>query len=392
MENLGDNMLIEILARLPIREAHQFKTISKHWLSLISSPYFKHRYHIHHDHKNNLSLLFNTVVRNTKHSEELSFEERVFTRTNSLRAYEDDNTKLPQLSAGVLFVSSDLILIDAGSDEDVLMIFNGLTKQSVALPLPPTPYKDTTHKRAIKYGCLRNSKDPTQYKVVLAKRGHHDHVLDMFVFCSSSGDWSKFSITVPSKFDFVITYWGQRGQHVTICNGMLFWTHSMIVGYDPFNNPNQCEFIEFPDELCSSNYICITNVQGYIRLYSANMTSTSTLSVWDLTDYENRIWSKKYFVDLDRVDWTTISSNPTPTKISIKGFNPFDGDVVYLLLFHHFVAVNLTKKTVQSIANFESECKCVFLSRIFIYVSPSWPMPLKAHKKTQQRKNPQLQF
>ncbi|KAK9266693.1 hypothetical protein L1049_012612 [Liquidambar formosana] len=39
----NDDLLTEILLRLPIQSLFQFKSVSKHWLSLISDPHFSRR-------------------------------------------------------------------------------------------------------------------------------------------------------------------------------------------------------------------------------------------------------------------------------------------------------------------------------------------------------------
>lgn len=295
------------------------------------------------------------------------------------------NNKLLQfslkLNEHILFVSSDLIL--AKGNYGGLMIYNALTRQSSSLPSPPDHHYGTF------VGCLRSKDDPMQYKVVLVQlpkqyniRSSSNSFLHIYVFSSKNDDWSKFLVLAPPNMAFREIYWEHRSQYTTVCNGILYWTNNMIVGYDPFNKPNESEFIDFLDQCgIDMDCACITNVQGCIRFYDRRMTSTSTMSFWDLTDYPNRVWTKKV-VDLSGIQWHNISSAQPK---SIKGFNPFCEDVYVLLSNDSTLAINLESKTEKVNTNFKSSSaqiiadfrlKSEIQSRMFPFAPPSWPMPL----------------
>ncbi|KAK9751098.1 hypothetical protein RND81_02G241700 [Saponaria officinalis] len=59
-EYLTDDLVTEILLRVPVKALHRSMCVSKHWLSLISSPSFARSY-ILTDHDNNMLLLFQTM-------------------------------------------------------------------------------------------------------------------------------------------------------------------------------------------------------------------------------------------------------------------------------------------------------------------------------------------
>ena len=48
LNNLSDFQLMEILLQLPLKSVFQCKCVSKHWCSLISTPYFAHRFVLHY--------------------------------------------------------------------------------------------------------------------------------------------------------------------------------------------------------------------------------------------------------------------------------------------------------------------------------------------------------
>ncbi|XP_074378712.1 F-box protein At2g21930-like [Apium graveolens] len=55
---IPDDLIINILQRLPVKTLLRFKTVSKRWLSLISDPSFVYS-HLRHASENNESLIFN---------------------------------------------------------------------------------------------------------------------------------------------------------------------------------------------------------------------------------------------------------------------------------------------------------------------------------------------
>ena len=48
LNNLSDFQLMEILLQLPLKSVFQCKCVSKHWCSLISTPYFARRFVLHY--------------------------------------------------------------------------------------------------------------------------------------------------------------------------------------------------------------------------------------------------------------------------------------------------------------------------------------------------------
>ena len=61
LNNLSDFQLMEILLQLPLESVFQCKCVSKHWCSLISTPYFARRFVLHH-HSNPQQQPFTMIL------------------------------------------------------------------------------------------------------------------------------------------------------------------------------------------------------------------------------------------------------------------------------------------------------------------------------------------
>uniref|UniRef100_A0A803LYX9 F-box domain-containing protein n=1 Tax=Chenopodium quinoa TaxID=63459 RepID=A0A803LYX9_CHEQI len=374
IKDLTDETLMEILVRVPVKSAHQCKLVSKHWLGLISSGYFVRSYRRRHQDHHHLHLTsYSTcnvfsMVNSPSNSLTLTFEVQVLPKNHPLISLYFLNQQWPMKK--LRCVSNDLLLIESNSGEctsDVpsartlnLSVSNPLTKQSYRLPEPPASFLDSPFTEFL--GIICSIDDPTLYKVVIIKdtprrivrRGsivRSSEILNFYVFSSDTSSWCNFHVPAPT---FVL------------------------------DNPKQRDFIDLPQEAklvkmygkkVDQRSLCIANVEQHLRLYHWSYVTafTKTLTVWDMKDYRRGhggTWNIKNFVDLTSTNWLCADA-----WMSIKGFDPYDGDVLYVFSQeNHLLAVNLRSKTVQLVSEFKSTLRSLLLRfKLFPYCPPQWP-------------------
>ncbi|XP_010666229.1 uncharacterized protein LOC104883404 [Beta vulgaris subsp. vulgaris] len=434
LQDLDDETLIEILIRVPAKDGHRCKCVSKHWLSLISSPFFVHchrgrgrgRICSSTGDDNEKDLFFQLV--NTYYSSVFQTGSTTTTSLPCLKVQTIPNNNLISFDflnhegiRNVLsFVSNhDLVLIESTFSNLYdpfaihLFVCNPITKQSYKLPQPPPFFIDNklNNCKTDFRGCICSVDDPALYKVVLvtkAARPNHggggitsDGFLHIYVFSSDTNSWLKY--LVPTHPDLVVDKVRSKeaaGQDGTTLNGELLWcTSNMIVIYNPFKNPQQCDFIDVPQDamivknkqthyylVLGNGSICVANIEQQLRLYNWRFLtpSTQTIKVWDMKDYtdkNNRSWEIKHFVEFNAVNWQDTINSADLKYFSIKGFNPYDGDVMYVLSVFEkrLLAVNLRTKTVHSISKFKPPIYPSYSMdsfKLFPYNPPSWPTPI----------------
>ncbi|XP_021735210.1 uncharacterized protein LOC110701909 [Chenopodium quinoa] len=275
-------------------------------------------------------------------------------------------------------------------------ISNPLTKQSYRLPEPPSFFLDK--RPSIDFsGIIRSVDDPAHYKVVLVKdspplvrRGgsivRSSEFLKFYVFSSDTSSWCNFLVPAPPNFLTETILDAAIGLYPTALDGALYWCINMIMVYNLFDNVDSqhCDFIHLPqeaknsaDDLRNLHSLCIANIEQRLWLYHWSFVTafTQTLTVWDLKD--DRTWNIKHFVDLTSINWRCKHS-PSDVNVSIKGFDPYDGDVLYVFSKDdRLLSVNLRSKTVQLVFHFKSTVFPVMPHfRLFPYFPPFWPTPI----------------
>ncbi|XP_021774654.1 uncharacterized protein LOC110738565 [Chenopodium quinoa] len=408
IEDLRDETLTEILVRLPVKSGHQCKLVSKRWLGLTSSKSFAlcHRKrHVNHtiDDEYNHILLANYMINAPSNPCPLVREVHALPKNQNQPLVSLDFLNQQWPMNLVLLVSNDLLLtvslpsnLGVGGGPSLhLHVSNPLTKQSYRLPQPPPCFFDDNQRNPLIdfTGIICSVDDPTQYKVVLVKnsprlirRGcnivRSSEILDIYVFSSDTGGWCNFVVPSPPNFLAVSKADEADGQYATTLDGALYWCTNMIMVYNPFDRDNP-DFIDLPQEAkidemyVEQRSLCIENVEQHLRLYHWHdiTASTQTVTVWDLKDYSNghATWNIKHFVDLTSINWQSAD-----VRMSIKGFDPFNGDVLYVYSEDHcLMAVNLRSKTVQLVSDFNSSVFSPIPSfRLFPYRPPLWPTPI----------------
>ena len=436
INKLPDALLLEIFYRLPRRSAHRFKSVSKHWSSLISDPYFVRGF-IHHRHQFNKS--------NSSDSNSNPFTlmlQSCFRSTNKILVLPSNNSGdcdfgddflnfLPCIKRRVrkdyhcIITASfnDLLLLYSEVREDYILNFkpgfceycvcNPLTKQWITLPhLPFNSNKDNV---IVGFTCDPYSCDTEQgckthahyrYKVVRIHSPIQPNTtqLRMQIFSSDTGEWCNSVVSSPRG----LNSFNLRSKNVgvVVCNAMLHWVDynyegvlQGIVVFDPFNDAERCRYIHRPIGFSSiESPVSLGVFRGHLRMiqhpspwgygYRPNARS---FSIWELEDYDNGgTWCLKhkvYFKDmiLEHPGLAKLAKESSSPIVLLPAFHPNDEKILFFQHRNYILRCHLQTMVLEIVDELEEtrenlvySAKSVFLLEQQSWPSPVPPLPLKS--------------
>ncbi|XP_075670496.1 putative F-box protein At3g23950 [Castanea sativa] len=427
IEELPDDVLFEIIYRLPCRSAILCMSLSKHWLSLISHPYFilgfiNHRYQIgkHYYSSEPFTFLLQHYDKFMVFPSDINSSSESFIKDFGLSGSVVDFLKfLPlgrynklciEASFNDLLLVCNEVLQCCKSDGDYY-ICNPLTKQWLTVPLPPPVMSSFNRPMLVGFicgpykECITNAN--YRYKVVrIHSLTESDKTtqLRMEIFSSETNEWCNSFVESPRelyRFSFMSKRLG-----VVACNGMLHWAdvdsvNGMTKGFVVFD-PQQCHlhYID-PPILPIECFISFGVFQGHLRLfynpiyrspdcrlkYCDCENNASNISVWELVDYDNAggTWSLKHTVCYKGIisECSTFFDKKVEEEeeeelqgpVKFIAFHQNDGDIVFLQFSNYIVSCNLRTRVCALAATVSMR-----VSSIFLLGQPSWPTPI--HRST----------
>lgn len=139
MKRLPDTLLVEILSRLPSQWDVQCKSVSKHWNSLISSPYFARRFLLHHGQSEADESI--TIVLEMASNKQLALIPTPYIYCRGAFVNLLKFLPFPKHHLHIYASSNDLLLAARNDDSSLdFFICNPLIKQW--LPIPRIPKKN----------------------------------------------------------------------------------------------------------------------------------------------------------------------------------------------------------------------------------------------------------
>ncbi|CAL5343821.1 unnamed protein product [Camellia sinensis] len=279
----NDDLLIEILTRLPLTSLPKFKSVSKHWLSLITSPYFARIRNL------NPNIISGLLLHSSTHKlvPDLDFI--------PLETIENP-TLFPSLSA-IRIINSCKGLICC-ENEQKYHILNPTTKQFTSLPEP-----------CAALGNLSLAFDPSRsphYKVVHVWCTNYDSFSESYtdqsyfqieIYSSETGSWKASGEPfVADMFMYVHggVYW--NGAINWFCN----WGDSLYFNVDE-ERLGVLPMIGGPErnDVDERDNWRLVECRGHLHLVQVYGLMTR-FNVYEMEkDYSG--WSVKYRVDLDLI-------------------------------------------------------------------------------------------
>lgn len=323
---LPDPMLTEILQKLPLKTIFRFKSVSKHWFSLISDPFFAHSY----THRINTRSKNSPPWATFSSLDQMGLQERVFMRdqelasTNfSLQFLGPTLAQRPEASTKLLDSSNGLLLLCSLSNSQILdyYVCNPLTMKWVCLPQP------LSRPKWVK-AALFVEEDSGNFLVVrVAELIWRSRVFNFEIFSSELGEWRYSKMNCPRRIKFFV-----KARHTVCHRGIIYWLidNYSILAFDPKSNSTECRVIDLPDDRESMHFGVVGVSCGMVRYMEVSNNDfedfrEQSLGVWSLIDYdagewclEDRIQLNEFvFIDnaLDDSCWDPDTALHTPTPL-----------------------------------------------------------------------------
>ncbi|XP_076904308.1 F-box protein At5g07610-like [Bidens hawaiensis] len=208
----NDDLLTEILVRLPATSILRFKSVSKHWRSLLTHKHFIHRYD---DSKLLKSPGFFARIHFTGHCH--AVPKSIYVAFDG-----EDRSTAPfrGLDSVVIEHSCNGLLLCAAFHNGAYeyYVFNPITKQLAFIPLPSVPEWRSVDDTILSVALAFHQTDCVHYKVVcVCALERSRRLIQIQVYSSDTGKWK---ICVESFSSQKIKF---RHHQVVYWNGAVHW-------------------------------------------------------------------------------------------------------------------------------------------------------------------------
>lgn len=349
-----DDLLIQILLRLPIKSLIRFKIVSKHWLSLISDPQFALR---RLPNPNPAVGIFHFLASSN------SFEYIPFDlRSNPVAIPPSFKNliKSTENQSGVHILDScnGLLLCSSAGSEDNYHLYNPTTKQLTTFPMPERCRRSLRDA----FRGLTLAFDPVKsrhYKVVCVRALRPSYIYQTVIYSSETGKWKDSSEIFRDDLDTGF----REGVY---CNGRVHWISGLGKKSSLCFNVEEEELGLMPMPPIPDDWNSHYNVNYFgescgclhmIDIYGSQIQ----FNVYELKrDYSE--WFVKYHVDLAEV----ANAFPALIRVSIADINCYsfsifsiirgekeDDAFLVLRIPGKVIRYNLLSKTFEKLCDFE---------------------------------------
>ncbi|XP_023759630.1 F-box protein At3g26010 isoform X2 [Lactuca sativa] len=342
-DKLTDELLIEILIRLPQKQANICKCVSIRFRSLISRSYFIRRYVNYHQNNNCFGLYYQSQllfpkIRPSEIQKDIAFGFPMFESPGfSLSFIKKEILQFLASNNGLVLCSAPL------RNPIVYFVCNPLTKQWIPLPPPPTNIK-TVYIGFIcnpRYSC-NDDDERGSFKVVRIEvvncNSHWDlsDTLKLEIFCSVLGRWREEYFMSNSTHDHgFFCGWDSWCPSAVVCDGLLYWnsvSNSGIFCYDPYNG--ECRTIKLPHEIRNqvrhfryiSGNCCLGEYADRLRYFYFSRRSWN-YRVWELKNGGGCEWLLLHEVELDEMKCG--DKNIDKNKMGLLSPHPLNQDILF---------------------------------------------------------------
>ncbi|MCD7448356.1 hypothetical protein HAX54_041091 [Datura stramonium] len=298
-----EDIIMEILSRLPVRYLVQFKCVSKLWKALISDPYFtmKHLNHAKNGRDFQKLLIYqHSITENTSSMYCCSL--------SSVQLVEINAQKLdcPSSSTSVVHCSCNGLAVirvfkRTSAKQSVLMLWNPSTRESIVLPDPEFPVKG--------HFCLGMGYDSTSgdYKILKIRNDIDGSKEPNGILVLKSGSWRNID-KHPRGISSQVSGMGSALAFVNdafhwICISGNYFQDSRTYSLVSFSISNEVyREIPLPEEISclkGNTSIGVSVLDGMLCAYSTyDHEGKRTFKIWALKDYGvNESWNTLFSID-----------------------------------------------------------------------------------------------
>eukprot|EP01018_Ginkgo_biloba_P026208 Gb_31354 [translate_table: standard] len=342
---LPDDVLIQVLARLPKKSLFRFKSVCKKWRSIPTDPHFTN---LHSRFSSSKSGFFFQVVPGPPSKNSFLFIDQTF---------EHSELSLDFLPDQVLVRASchGLLCCDSIMDRGVYYICNPMTREWKLLPnRRKNPAKRYDPDEATLVG-LAFYPSTQRCKVVFAgyytRFGQRSRdILVTQIYDSQTDTWKRSSTTKSDIFSHI-----NRNQ-VVFANGSLHWLtySSVVLAFDL--DKEVWRRIPGPLELVTGNdtRLYLLELEGCISMIQ---NSGDKMRIWVLQDYEEQKW-----VETNRIPMTS-GSGIAPLLVPLSQTR----ELVFLASHKQILACHLKEKLWKEVYLWQNTVACPlwFLAHAF---------------------------
>lgn len=286
--DITNDLLVEILVRLPLKSLCRFKCVSKSWYRLISDNYLRQRLP---------SIATGLYFR----SESDQFNKARYAYTSSNGTIQDCNLDFFPFNEKSLVVDgSNGLLLYYASTSSTFYVVNTATKSWVSLPKS----KKETHLSILAFDPYSS----TDYKVVCFTawrvRG-----AELEIYSSETGKWDQHDVEFGIEPDTMSTtkhYFDGR-LYVLAYPNMLVAMNLMKFS---------CKLIRMPESI--NMLSCVGHCHG--RLHYAHIDGNK-LKIW-VMNYLNRKWVLKNEINLGEIMGRRDYEINNPNQVNLLVFHP----------------------------------------------------------------------
>ncbi|XP_021758808.1 putative F-box/kelch-repeat protein At1g15680 [Chenopodium quinoa] len=395
-----DQIISEILTRLPAKSICRFKSVSKGWYSMICNPHFMSSY----ISKSSLSwaifdrfIPFNPKLAASEFTLQWQKPPNVSIFSVNPHKIVDKSTEIviegDEFPATLLASSNGFILFSIKierdpfkektatyfswiSEEDSLFVVSPITREWVSIPKPPHFINNQSSVGFITQVNLSGVLERfiiAEYQPIIGSK-----TASIMCFSSETCKWEQIS----ANYMLVMHMWS--GDGTVEFDGHLVWVDprlGIIVWDEPFSGQNEvhCRFIAFPRESRGSegDDRLVDVGGGHIQFIELSKKKKKELSLWRLQDYEGGEWSLVHKLSLKDV-WSDESylayglEKVVPNPYLGYLMHPFEADIAYFMVGDRLFSLNFGTKKVESCSSgYSGLSKYIY----FIIVKlPSFPL------------------
>lgn len=276
-----DEVVVHILARLPVKALFRCKSVSKRWYELTSDKFFFRLYN-EVSAKNPMLLVESPDSFASKSS---------FICVDRLRGVSEISLDFIKDRVKVRASCNGLLCCSSVPNKGVYYVCNPMTRQYRLLPKsrerPCSRFHPDGEATLVGLACDLSME---KFNVVLA--GYHrpfgqrpGKTFTCYIFDSESTKWRKF---VSIQDDYYFTHMNRN--QVVYVNGSLHWltgSYSHILALDL--KSDTWKSVSLPDEVCCGNgyRVYLLESNGSLSLFQI---SDAWMIIWVLKDYEKEQW------------------------------------------------------------------------------------------------------
>ncbi|KAM0024021.1 putative F-box domain-containing protein [Helianthus debilis subsp. tardiflorus] len=292
--SIPTEIIEDIFSRLPVKSILRFRSLSKPWLSRLSSPSFiKLRPH-------RTALFISAYDQSTRkrHFLYASHDGGPVTHVMTLDDVDsDDTTEAQHLNGLVCFAC---VRLRSGYYDAQVFVVNPSTHKVFKLPQLDSDFS----KYPLQKGCYLFGFDESknEHKILIIRKS--SHIMEIMIYSMLNNSWRKIYLEPPVGFEYwdSLAFENDYDFYNNACVNsvvhlMLIDTHD-ILGFDLrtekftiINTPQGVKPHEFDDYV---NVPFMIKVKGCIGVVCYDLVlENNEIHIWTLQDYENRVWVKE---------------------------------------------------------------------------------------------------